>query len=103
MQHPLNLVRSVVQKTKNRFTKRWFWVVIVIVAIAVGSSGSSESSTSTDSGNSTNTATTDKNTVEKKAKLEIVDGVEGIIVEQDMFSLYFSGVIQNNTNKKYTY
>lgn len=93
-------------KNKKPFYKKvWFWIIILVMIIAVA--GSSESNNSTDSGsdNSGNSAITDsnKNTVEKKEKLEIVNGVEGITVEQDAFSLYFSGIIQNNTNKTYSY
>jgi len=95
-------------KNKKPFYKKvWFWVIILVVVIAIA--GSSGSNSSTDSGadnsNSSNpeATATNKNTVDKKEKLEIVNGVDGITVEQDTFSLYFSGIIQNNTNRTYSY
>jgi len=93
-------------KNKKPFYKRvWLWVLIVIAVVAVGSTGGSDSSTEVNSDNGTNSATTDtnKNVVEKKEKFEVVNGVEGITVEQDMFSTYFTGVVQNNTDKEYSY
>lgn len=93
-------------KNKKPFYKQvWFWIIIVIFVIAVGSAGGSDSSTEVNSDNGASSATTDTNkkSVEKKEKFEVVDGVDGITVEQDMFATYFSGVVQNNTNKEYSY
>ena len=96
-------------KNKKPFYKKvWFWIVIVIVVVAVGSAGGSDNTTEVNSDNGTNSTTsavtdTNKKPVEKKEKFEVVDGVDGITVEQDMFTTYFSGVVQNNTNKEYSY
>ena len=89
---------------KPIYKKVWFWVAIVVIVIIIAASSGAGGTSSTNSGNNTASANdTNKNSGTKKEKFEIIDGVNGITVEQDMFSLYFSGVIQNNTNKKYSY
>lgn len=91
-------------KNKKPIYKRvWFWILIIFAVVIVAGSSGSNSSTDSGSKNNDNSAATDTNKAEKKEKLEVVNGVDGITVEQDMFSMYFSGIIQNNTNKQYSY
>ena len=77
---------------KQIYKKWWFWVLVIIIIGAVAG-GSESQSTSKDGGTQNEVAT-------KKEKFEIVGDITN---ESDMFAVYLSGVIKNNSGKDCTY
>ena len=75
---------------KPIYAKWWFWVIVILF---IGAAAGGSSSTSTGGDVTTSNVT-------KKEKFEIIGD---ITTESDMFAIYLSGVIKNNSGKDCTY
>lgn len=92
---------------KPIYKKVWFWIIVLIVVAGAIGGGNSTSNTKTNQStqvNDTSSIEDTKNEVEnKEEKKEDLEIVGDITDESDQFATYISGVIKNNTDKKYSY